>query len=247
MNNNYTPVALITGSARRIGAAISRKLHAQGYNLALHYRRSQTDMAQLIAQLHAARPDSCISLQADLNVEESLSTLIPQAISHFGRLDVLINNASAYYPTPFGTITHDQWDELLSSNARAPFLLSQEAAPYLRETHGAIINIADIYGSRPLRGYSAYSVAKAALLMVTQVTAVELGPQVRVNAIAPGNILWSEAEQKAETLDIVTERTALHRQGTPDDIANTVAALLTGSPYITGQVLAVDGGRSLFI
>lgn len=247
MKTKLAPVALITGSARRIGAAIAHRLHEHGYNLALHYRNSKDEMTSLLKQLNTIRADSCIGIHADLLIPEELSKLVPETVNKFGRLDVLINNASAYYATPFGTITDVQWDELFSSNVRAPFFLSQAAFQHLTKTHGAIINIADIFGERPLRGYSPYSITKSALLMLTKSLAVEMGPRVRVNAVAPGNILWSERKQKAETLSTVIERTALRRQGTPNDVADTVCGLLTGSPYITGQIISVDGGRNLFI
>lgn len=247
MKTKTVPVALVTGSARRIGAAIARKLHAQGYNLALHYRNSKKDMSELLRELHANRPDSCIGIHADLLKPKDISALITNTVDRFGRIDVLVNNASAYYPTPFEKITITEWDELFSCNVRAPFFLSQRAAIHLKKARGAIINIADIFGERPLRGYGPYSMTKAALLMMTKSLAVEMGPNVRVNAISPGNILWSERKQKAETYATVVERTALNKQGEPNDIAETVFALLSGSTYITGQVISVDGGRSLFI
>ena len=241
------PVALVTGAARRIGAQIARRLHAAGYDLALHYRSSLADMDALAAQLEAARPGSTLVLQADLAQFDRLPELIAHTIGRFGRLDALVNNASSYYATPFGTVTPAQWDDLFASNARAPFFLSQAAAPHLQASGGAIVNIADIYAERPLPGHSVYSMAKAALVMATKALAQELGPDVRVNAIAPGNILWSDNPDKAETPQMVRERTALQRQGEPDDIAGAVLWLLQGNRYVTGQVLAVDGGRNLFI
>ncbi len=241
------PVALVTGAARRIGAQIARRLHAAGYDLALHYRSSRADMDALAAELEAARPGSTLVLQADLAQFDRLPELIAHTIGRFGRLDALVNNASSYYATPFGTVTPAQWDDLFASNARAPFFLSQAAAPHLQASGGAIVNIADIYAQRPLPGHSVYCMAKAALVMATKALAQALGPQVRVNAIAPGNILWSENVDKAETPQIVRERTALQRQGEPDDIAGAVHWLLAGNRYVTGQVLAVDGGRNLFM
>jgi pteridine reductase len=186
-------------------------------------------------------------LQADLTEFDRLPELVAHAVGRYGRLDALVNNASAYYATPLGQVTPAQWDELFASNARAPFFLSQAAAPHLRAAGGAIVNIADIYAERPLRGHSVYCMAKAALVMATKVLAQELGPEVRVNAVAPGNILWSENPEKAETPETVRERTALRRQGDPDDIADAVHWLLAGNRYVTGQVVAVDGGRNLFI
>lgn len=240
------PVALITGAAKRIGAVIARRLHGEGYDLVLHYRHSGDDMQALIAELETSRTGSTLVLQADLNDLDRIPALADASLAHFGRLDVLINNASSYYATPFGSVTPAQWDDLFASNARAPFFLAQAAAPHLREAEGAIINIVDIYADRPLPGHPVYCMAKAALAMLTKSLAVELGPEVRVNAIAPGNILWSENPEKAETLAIVETRTTLARQGRPEDIAQAVAQLLA-SPYISGQILAVDGGRSLFI
>lgn len=241
------PVALVTGAAKRIGAQIARQLHAAGYDLALHYRGSRAEMEALAAELEGVRAGSTLVLQADLAHFDQLPELVAHTIGRFGRLDALVNNASAYYATPFGTVTPAQWDDLFASNARAPFFLAQAAAPHLKASGGAIVNIADIYADRPLPGHSVYCMAKAALVMATKALAQELGPEVRVNAIAPGNILWSENPEKAETPDIVRERTALKRQGAPEDIAGAVHWLLAGNRYVTGQVLAVDGGRTLFV
>ncbi|MDO4709448.1 MAG: pteridine reductase [Pseudomonadota bacterium] len=240
------PVTLITGAAKRIGAAIARRLHAEGHCLALHYRSSANEMQALLEALNRARPGSAIALQADLTDVASLPKLISQTIDAFGRLDLLINNASGYYATPIGKVTPEDWDTLFASNARAPFFLCQAAAPHLRQTQGAILNIVDIYAERPLPGHPVYCMAKAALAMMTRVLAVELGPEVRVNGIAPGNILWSENPQKAETLAMVEERTTLRRQGCPEDIAQMVSQLYA-SAYVSGQIIAVDGGRSLYI
>ena len=241
------PVALVTGAAKRIGAAIARRLHAEGYDLALHYRSSRAEMDALVADLERDRPGSVIALQAELAEFDRLPELVARTVGHFGRLDGLVNNASAYYATPMGQATPAQWDELFASNARAPFFLSQAAAPHLARTGGAIVNIVDIYAERPLRGHAVYSMAKAALAMATRALALELGPDVRVNGVAPGNVLWSENPVKAETLETVLERTALERQGEPGDIAEAVLWLLHGNRYVTGQILAVDGGRTLTI
>ena len=241
------PVALVTGAAKRIGAAIARRLHAEGYDLALHYRSSRAEMDALVADLERDRPGSVIALQAELAEFDRLPELVARTVGHFGRLDGLVNNASAYYATPMGQATPAQWDELFASNARAPFFLAQAAAPHLARTGGAIVNIVDIYAERPLRGHAVYSMAKAALAMATRALALELGPDVRVNGVAPGNVLWSENPVKAETLETVLERTALERQGEPGDIAEAVLWLLHGNRYVTGQILAVDGGRTLTI
>ena len=241
------PVALVTGAAKRIGAAIARRLHAEGYDLALHYRSSRAEMDALVADLERDRPGSVIALQAELAEFDRLPELVARTVGHFGRLDGLVNNASAYYATPMGQATPAQWDELFASNARAPFFLAQAAAPHLARSGGAIVNIVDIYAERPLRGHAVYSMAKAALAMATRSLALELGPDVRVNGVAPGNVLWSENPIKAETLETVLERTALERQGEPGDIAEAVLWLLRGNRYVTGQILAVDGGRTLTI
>jgi pteridine reductase len=241
------PVALVTGSAKRVGAAIARQLHADGYDLALHYRSSETEMRALVAELEAIRPDSVLPLRADLDEFDRLAELVAQTVGRFGRLDALVNNASAYYATPVGTTTPQQWDALFASNARAPFFLAQAAAPHLKASQGAIVSLADIYAERPLGGHTVYCMAKAALVMMTKSLARELGPEVRVNAVAPGNVLWSENPVKAETLEVLRDRTALQRQGSPEDIVSAVRWLLTGNRYITGQIIAIDGGRSVFI
>lgn len=241
------PVALVTGAAKRIGAAIARRLHAEGYDLALHYRSSRTEMDALVADLERIRAGSTLALQAELAEFDRLPELVARTVGHYGRLDGLVNNASAYYATPIGEATPAQWDELFASNARAPFFLSQAAAPHLARARGAIVNIVDIYAERPLRGHPVYSMAKAALAMATKSLALELGPEVRVNGVAPGNVLWSENPIKAETLETVLERTALERQGEPGDIAEAVLWLLQGNRYVTGQIIAVDGGRTLTI
>lgn len=240
------PVAFVTGAAKRIGAVIARHLHAAGHDLVLHYRSSAQPMQALLADLNAQREHSAIAVQADLAEVDAIPGLVQAAIQHYGRLDVLVNNASGYYATPLGSTTPADWEALFASNARAPFFLAQAAAPHLRRARGAIVNIVDIYAERPLPGYPVYCMAKAALAMMTRALAVELGPEVRVNGIAPGNILWSENPEKAETLAIVEARTTLRRQGTPEDIAEMVLHLCT-SGYVSGQIIAVDGGRSLYI
>lgn len=241
------PVVLITGAAVRVGAAIARCLHAAGYDLALHYRQSAEPMQQLQAELEALRAGSTLTVAADLNDDEAPQALVDAALACFGRLDGLVNNASSFYPTPLGEIDGAQFDDLMASNARAPLFLAQAAAPALRASRGAIVNLVDIYAERPLPRYLPYCMAKAALVALTYGLARELGPEVRVNAIAPGNIIWSTNMEKAETAAIVEQRTALKRQGHPDDLAGAALYLLRDAGYVTGQVLRVDGGRWLHI
>jgi|SRR5690242_6068993 len=239
------PVALITGAARRIGAVIARTLHAAGYDLALHCRNSRAELDALIGELETQRGNSTLALQADLADAERLPALIEATLARFGRLDALVNNASIFHQTPVGTITPAAWDAFFAANARAPLLLSQAAAPHLKISRGAIVNITDIYAERPLPQHAVYCMSKAALRMATFALAQELGPEVRVNAVAPGNVLWSENPVKAETPRILIEQTALQRQGTPDDIAGAVLWLIRDAGYVTGQTIRVDGGRVL--
>ena len=239
------PVALITGSARRIGAAIARRLHADGYDLALHYRGSVAEMQALAVELEAVRAGSVLTLQADLSEFDRLPELVARTVGRFGRLDALVNNASTFQPTPLGTTTPAQWDTLFASNARAPFFLAQAAAPHLKASRGAIVNLADIYAERPLREHPVYCMAKAALVMATRSLALELAPEVRVNAIAPGAILWAENETSGAQQQSMLARTPLARTGTPAEIAEAVRWLLRDATYSTGQVINVDGGRML--
>lgn len=239
------PVALVTGSARRIGAAIARRLHAAGYDLALHHRDSADDARSLVAELENARTGSTLSLQADLAQFDRLPELVAKTVGRFGRLDALVNNASAFYPTPFGATTPAQWDELFAVNARAPFFLAQAAAPHLANAHGAIVDIADIYAERPLREHAAYTISKAALLHMTRALALELAPNVRVNAVSPGAILWPEGGKDEQAQAAILARTPLARTGTPEEIAEAVLWLLRDAGYCTGQTLHVDGGRML--
>jgi pteridine reductase len=243
--NNARPVALVTGSARRIGAAIARTLHRSGYDLVLHCRHSLDELEALAAELEAARPDSTFVQQADLTEFDRLPELIAHGIGRYGRLDALVNNASSFQPTPLGTATPAQWDALFASNARAPFFLAQAAAPHLAATRGAIVNLADIYGERPLREHALYCMAKAALLMMTKSLALELGPAVRVNAVSPGAILWPEQDGDAARQQAMLRRTPLARTGTPEEVAEAVRWLLQDAHYSTGQVLHLDGGRLL--
>lgn len=256
------PVALVTGSAHRIGAQTARTLHAAGYNLALHYRSSRVEMAALVAELEAARADSTLVLQADLAEFDRLPEMIARTIGRFGRLDALVNNASGFTPTPIGSATPDQWDALFASNARAPLFLAQAAAPHLAARGGSIVNMIDIYAERPLAGHTLYCMAKAALLMATRSLALELGPRVRVNAVAPGAILWPHDATKDDAGDTSKPqpgdkpptsadqtdklaRTPLGRTGTMSEVAEAVRWLLQDASYCTGQVLYLDGGRMI--
>lgn len=237
-------VALITGGAHRIGAALARALHALGMRLVIHYLSSEQAAHALQDELLARRSDSVLLLRGDLNHGENLLRhLVHQTMASCGRLDVLINNASRFYPTPIGEATEKDWDDIVGTNLRAPFFLSQAAAPYLKKTGGCIVNIADIYGDRPLRGYPIYSIAKAGLIMLTKSLARELGPEVRVNAIAPGAILWPEQGLDEMSKQRIISRTPLKRSGDPEDIARTAVFLIRDAGFITGQVLVVDGGR----
>lgn len=239
-------VALVTGAARRIGAAIARRLHAEGFDLALHYRHSQADMQALQAELEALRPGSALALQADLAAFDRLPELVARTVGHFGRLDLLVNNASSFYPTPIGQATPAQWDDLFASNARAPFFLAQAAAPHLKAARGAIVNLVDIHGDQPLAGHALYGMAKAALRMLTKGLALDLAPEVRVNAIAPGAILWPDSGKSAQAQAALLARVPLGRTGDPGDIAAAVAWLASADAgYVTGQVLRVDGGRAI--
>lgn len=238
-------VALITGAARRIGAAIARRLHADGFDLALHYRHSQAEMDALLAELNGGRAGSVISLQADLAEFDRLPELVAKTVGHFGRLDALVNNASGFYATPIGTATPAQWDALFASNARAPFFLAQAAAPHLRAARGGIVNLADIHGEKPLANHGIYCMAKSALLMLTKSLATDLAPEVRVNAIAPGAILWPDYLTDETAQAVLLARTPLPRLGSPEEIAAVTSWLLEGASYVTGQTIHVDGGRHL--
>lgn len=239
------PVALITGAAKRVGASIARRLHGAGYDLALHHRQSADEMAALAEDLESARPGSVLVLQAELADSDAPARLVDATLARFGRLDALVNNASAFRPTPVGKTTSDDWDTLFASNARAPFFLCQAAAPALRATGGAIVNLADIYGERPLKNHTIYCMAKAALIMLTMSLAKELGPEVRVNAVAPGAVLWPEEGKAEHEKAAMLAATALGRAGDPGDVAEAVRWLLQDARYSTGQVVRVDGGRSL--
>ncbi len=251
-NNTPTKTVLITGAAKRIGAQTTRVLHQAGYNVIIHCRSSLQAAKQLADELNTIRTDSANVIQGDLNDETIYGPLIEQAYQCWGRLDVLINNASTFHPTPIGSITMDDWNNLINSNMKAPLFLSQAAAPHLKQTQGNIVNMIDVHGIRPMREHPVYCAAKAGLNMLTLSLAKELGPEVRVNGVAPGAILWpatdqQESEMSEQTKNIILERTALKRPGDPSDIANTILFLIKQNNYITGQVIAVDGGRSLNI
>jgi pteridine reductase len=236
---------LITGGARRVGAAIARELHAAGANLMIHYRGSALEAKDLVAALNLARSRSAACVQADLNDTACLPGIVASTLAQFSGLDVVINNASSFYPTPIGTITVEQWDDLMGSNLRAPLFLAQAAAPALRAARGLIINIIDIHGLRPLRRHPVYSAAKAGLAMLTRSLARELGPEVRVNGIAPGPVMWPDGEISAALKEEIIGKTALKRAGSAQDIAKTALFLVRDAPYITGQIITVDGGRSV--
>ena len=243
---NPAPRALITGAARRIGACIARHLHQAGYDLILHYRHSATDAVQLAEELNATRPGSCSSLQADLAEMAEVERLAAE-VQATGGLNLLVNNASSFYPTPVGQVSQQDWDALINSNLRAPFFLTQALTPLLKQTQGCVINLVDVHAERGLTGYPVYSIAKAGLKMMTLSLARELAPDVRVNGIAPGPILWPEAEASLseDARQAVLDKTLLARTGRPEDIAEAVL-YLSQAGYVTGQVLAVDGGRSLY-
>ena len=240
-------VALITGAGRRIGAEVARHLHAADYNLILHYHTSNNDITSLCKELNTSRENSCIAIQADLCDVDAVNTLAQQAIDQWQGLDVLINNASSFYPTKIGEIALKDWEDLLGTNLRAPLFLSQACAPALKQRCGSIINIADIHGERPLSGHTVYCVAKAGNIMLTKSLAKELAPDIRVNGIAPGTILWPEnaAEINTEVQQTILKRIALKKIGEPADIAKAILFLSRDAPYITGQILPVDGGRNL--
>ena len=239
------PVALVTGAARRLGAAIARRLHAAGYDLALHYRGSAEAAAALAADLESARAGSVLALQADLAEFDRLPELVARTVGRFGRLDALVNNASAFAPATFGAIHPAHWDAMMAANARAPFFLAQAAAPHLRAARGAIVNLSDIYARAPRADLAAYAVSKGALEAATRALAVAMAPEVRVNAVAPGAILWPDDGIDPALQARLMAMTPLGRTGTPDEIAAAVLWLLRDAEYTTGSVLAVDGGRGL--
>ncbi len=242
-----TKAALVTGSAKRVGAAAVQTLHRAGYNVIIHCRLSRQAADELAAELNSKRADSAKVIQGDLNNETIYNSLIEQAYLCWNRLDVLVNNASSFFPTPVGSITLDDWNNLINSNMKAPLFLSQAATPYLKQVGGCIINMVDIHAQRPMKEHTVYCAAKAGLAMITLSLAKELGPEIRVNGIAPGAILWPENDMPEHTKDLILDRTALKRPGQPIDIARTILFLARDADYITGQIIAIDGGRNLNI
>lgn len=237
---------LITGAAKRIGAACARLLHSQGCNVFLHYRSSADEAQQLCAELNQQRPDSAKIMQADLLNMAELEAVAREACMAWGGIDVLVNNASSFYPTALADVTECQWDELLGSNLKAPFFLAKALAKTLIDNKGCIVNIVDIHAERGLIGYPVYSIAKAGLAAMTKILAKELGPAIRVNGVAPGAILWPDSDLSEPAKQEILQRVALKRNGDPEDIAKTVLFLIKDAGYITGQILTVDGGRTLF-
>jgi len=250
MNSNVSDkkTVLITGAARRIGAFFAQTLHQLDYNVAIHYRGSKTDANKLVADLNIKRANSAVAFQADLAKFSHYQQLIDQTTHHFGRLDVLVNNASSFYPTKVGEITDEHWHDLMASNLKAPLFLTQAATPWLQKTNGCVVNMVDIHSLKPLMGYPLYCAAKSGLYALTQSLAKELGPNVRVNGVSPGSIMWPEgdAEINQTQKNKIVNDIALKRQGDPKDLANALTFLINeNSNYITGQIIAIDGGRSL--
>ncbi len=247
MSNNTleNKVVLVTGAARRIGAAIVTRLHANGARVAIHYRNSAGEAEMLASSLNEQRTDSAITLQADLLDNDSLAGLVDKVVKWGGSLDALVNNASTFYPTPLGDITEDAWHDLMGSNLKAPLFLSQVAAPHLQSSSGCIVNIVDIHGQRPLRNHPVYGPAKAGLAMLTKSLAKDLAPDVRVNGVSPGAILWPEDGMSDSAQASILNQVPMQRAGEPDDIAGCVLFLIRDAHYVTGQIIAVDGGRSI--
>jgi pteridine reductase len=236
---------LVTGAAKRIGAVIAATLHEAGANVAIHYHRSADDADELAARLNGIRPKSAFTVGADVRDIAALERMAHDVLGRTGRLDVLVNNASNFYPTPLGTVTPEQWHDLVGSNLKAPLFLSQALLPALRTARGVIINIVDVHSQRPLRDHPVYGAAKAGLAMLTRSLAKDLGPDIRVNGVSPGAILWPDEGMSEALRAAIIKQTALKRSGEPEDIANTVLFLVRDAPYITGQIIAVDGGRSV--
>jgi pteridine reductase len=238
-------IVLVTGSARRVGAAIVTRLHAAGASVVIHYRGSAKDAMALADRLNDIRADSAMTVQADLLESSAGPRLVSAILDWRGRLDVLVNNASTFYPTPMGEITEQDWNDLVGSNLKAPLFLCQAAAPALRDSKGSIVNIIDIHASRPLRDHLVYGPSKAGLSMLTRALAKDLAPDVRVNGVSPGAILWPETDMTDSAKEAILGQVPLARAGNPDDIAGCVLYLVRDASYVTGQIIAVDGGRSI--
>lgn len=246
-NNTIAKTALVTGGSKRIGAATVRLLHQAGYNIVIHCRLSRQAADNLADELNSDREDSAKVIQGNLNDETIYNSLIEQAFRCWNRLDVLVNNASSFYPTPVGSITMDDWHNLVNSNMKAPLFLAQAAVPYLKQTQGNIVNMLDVHAQRPMKEHPVYCAAKAGLAMLTMSLAKELGPDIRVNGVAPGAILWPDNDMPEHTKQLILERTSLKKPGDPIDIARTILFLVRDADYITGQIIAVDGGRTINI
>jgi len=244
-DGNAGRVALVTGGARRVGRAIVESLHEAGFTVVIHANRSLDEAGRLRDALVARRPGSADAVRCDLLETAALAPLVEHVIAKHGRLDALVNNASSFHRTPIGTTTTAHWDDLVGSNLKAPFFLSQAAAPELRRRRGCIVNIVDIHARKPMREYALYCAAKAGLAMLTWSLAKDLGPEVRVNGVAPGAILWPESAMDPRVKDEIIATTTLKRVGEPADVARTVRFLVCEAPYISGQIIAVDGGRSI--
>ena len=245
MNDDINKWVLITGGAKRIGARIARTLHAQDMNLVIHFNTSSDDANELCSELNSIRNDSAIAIGANLTNQDEVESLINKVIERTGQLDVLINNASTFYPTPIEDITLDDWDNLVGTNLKAPLFLCKYAAPHIKKSKGSIINMVDIHASKPLKNHPIYGPAKSGLVMLTRSLAKDLAPEVRVNGIAPGMILWPENEPPEEIKQKVVNQIPLKRTGEPNDIEKTVLFLIADADYITGQIIAVDGGRGI--
>lgn len=238
---------LITGAARRIGACIATTLHQRGCNVFLHYHSSGEPVSELAEQLNARRPDSAFILQADLGKQDDINMLAAEVKARVAQLDLLVNNASRFFPTSIGSTSMAQWDELMGSNLRGPYFLTQALLPELATAGGSVVNLLDVHAVKPMHGHAVYCMAKAGLQMMTLAMAKDLGPQIRVNGVAPGAILWPEHDGSSQDQQKILNKTVMGRAGNPEDIASAVVYLGLDAPYVTGQVLAVDGGRSLNI
>ncbi len=249
LSHTINPVVLITGGAKRIGAAVTNHLHANNFNVVIHYRDSKEEASALAHVLNSRRANSAITIHADLTKIDAIDVLASQTLARWGRINALVNNASCFYPTAIGSTTERDWNDLMDSNLKAPFFLAQALAKELAKSSGCIINMADIYADKPLKKYSVYSMAKAANAMLTKALAVELAPNVRVNGVAPGGILWPENSDQLSQIqkDALLAKVPLQRLGDTSDIAKTILFLIKDAPYINGQIIAVDGGRNLTI